>query len=271
MQANKAQYKAYIDQLKQIWKQPLADVVTDINPTRPTISENTKTAIELVATDTISAAVAEHNKDTGKRICILNFASYKTPGGGFLGGSLAQEEAICHCTNLYPHLLENWEWYENHKNTKHYGAYTNECLVSHNVTVIADMPGNYIKESDRFTIDVITCAAPNWTSILRYDADNTAMLNKMIQASFNRVQYVMRTLSGYEYDTIILGAFGCGAFRNDPEVVAEAFYYSLTELLPNVFNRVVFAIPDENSKNYRVFANQFADLTQPCELKTSIF
>lgn len=251
-------YKTWIEELKGVWDSGLAEVTTDVNPKGITGSGEYKTQIEVIPLDTISAAIAEHKKNPTGKICILNFASYKNPGGGFMNGSLAQEEAICYCTNLYPNLAKNWVWYETHKRTLNRGAYSDECLVSHNVSVVAAEPGRLLPVEERFEIDVITCAAPNWNSAIRYSSDDTELLDKLFKAAFDRVKYVMKVLAEYNYDTVILGAFGCGVFKNDPRIIAEAFDYSLRELLPGKFSRVVFAIPDRSSSNYRTFAKQFA-------------
>lgn len=260
----------WLADLKSEWNTVKTAVTTEVNPDISRGAGGYTTEIEVTATDAITATLAEHAKEKDARICVLNFASYKTPGGGFVNGSLAQEEAICYCSNLYPSLLKNWQWYENHKKTLNRGAYTDECIMSHDVTLLASEPGKLIPHDQRFLFDVITCAAPNWTSVIRYNADDQTAFDMLFKAAFNRVQYLMQILAGYDYDTIILGAFGCGVFKNDPEAIAEAFYYALTELLPGAFKRVVFAIPDQSSINFRTFAKQFAEGSS-ANGKTSVF
>lgn len=264
------EYRTWISKLQDICNSTsLAEVTTEVNPIANPSTGNYDTQISVIDKDTISAAIEEHKLNSDSKICILNFASYKHPGGGFMSGSLAQEEAICHCTNLYPALAKQQAWYDRHTATLNRGAYTDECLVSHDITVLASKPGNFLPESERFNIDVLTCAAPNWTSVIRYNPCDQALFDMMYKAAFNRVLYLMQVFAGYDYDTIILGAFGCGVFKNDPEAIAEAFYYALTELLPGAFKRVIFAVPDSSSRNYRAFYDQFGGSTS--NLRTGVF
>ena len=53
--------------------------------------------IFLAAKDSVSAIFDYYEGKTA----ILNFASYKNPGGGFLSGSRAQEESLCHSSFLH--------------------------------------------------------------------------------------------------------------------------------------------------------------------------
>lgn len=222
---------------------------TKVNPLVDVVPATKECECSLLPMDTISATIHMHYKNPDDKIAILNFASFKNPGGGYLSNSMAQEEAICYCTNLYPALESKREsWYKPHASQLHNGMYENQSLLSQNVTVIASGPGSILPKSDCFTVDVLTCAAPNWTSALRYGSLSHSTLEA---TSINRVDYVMRILSYYRYDTVILGAFGCGVFKNDPGVVARAFK---TSMQCYDFKNVVFAIPDRSSYNYRMFA-----------------
>lgn len=222
---------------------------TDVNPLAGATPATSECKVSMLPMDTISATINEHYKARSSRIAILNFASFKNPGGGYLSNSLAQEEAICYCTNLYPALeSKREEWYKPHASQLHNGMYENQSLLSHDVTILASGPGSILPKEDLFTVDVLTCAAPNWTSGLRY---GSLSYGEMERASANRVDYVMRILSYYGYDTVILGAFGCGVFKNDTGVVARAFKEAMARY---AFNNVTFAIPDRTSYNYRMFA-----------------
>lgn len=221
---------------------------TEINPSVGATPATTPCKCSLIPMDTITATIHEYYKAAPSKIAILNFASFKNPGGGYLSNSIAQEEALCYCTNLYPALeLHRDTWYASHASKLHNGMYEDQSLLSHGVTVIASAPGNILPKNDCFKIDVLTCAAPNWTSGLRY---GSLSYDTMVEASTNRVDYVMRILSYYEYDTVILGAFGCGVFKNDALTVAKAFKAGMNRY---AFNNVVFAIPDRESYNYKVF------------------
>ena len=93
-------------------------------------------------------------------IGVLNFASAKKPGGGFMNGAQAQEESIARASTLYPSLISN----EGRKFYAHYRAdpdnalYTHAMVYSPAVVLFRDDMGNWKKPID---VDVLTSAAVN--------------------------------------------------------------------------------------------------------------
>lgn len=227
--------------------------LTEVNPNKAGILRQSGNNIALMPKDTISAVHIARNEQKVRNIAILNFADFKRAGGRFLDGSLAQEEAICYCTNLYPELARyQTTWYEPHRKCMHYGAYENQSLLSHNVSVVAKGIGDFLPASNFFSIDVLTCAAPNWTLALRY---KSVPMEVMYKATQERIDYVMRIFSSGEYDEVIIGAFGCGVFKNDPAFVAQCFASTLNKYQ---FKHITCAIPDANSETYKTFRRVFA-------------
>lgn len=179
-------------------------------------------------------------------IAVLNFASYKNPGGMFLNGSKAQEECLCHESFLYNVLKEfpaYYEWNNNHKNK---ALYLNRALFS---------PGVFF-EDDEYSLaaDVITCAAPNISTGRKYqnvsDEENTRVLK-------DRIRFVLDIAKENEVDSLVLGAYGCGVFGQDATEVATIFKNFLENEFKGYFVRVIFAIPDKNGENYKKFKEVF--------------
>ena len=193
------------------------------------------TEVILVNTDTVSGL---QNFASGTTT-VLNFASYKRPGGGYMRGMTAQEEDLCFKSNLYQ-VLKEFEWSYYAWNNMHLngGFYTNRALFSPSI-IMGGVECN-----------VLTCAAPNASRMLRY---NTGEGEKNRLALVSRVLFFLNIAAVNKQDTLILGAFGCGVFKQDPVEVAKLFWYCLNNTHKGVFKRVVFAIPDENSVNYQAF------------------
>lgn len=226
------------------------------------------TSFELLDKDTVSALVeATTKKDVAikksEKVTILNFASYRHPGGGYLNGSKAQEECLCAESNLYNILnkfnntidesITNIEEYRNNKsyyygyNTSKYhkykgNLYTNRGLYTPDVIFTSAL-------RKPIKADVITVAAPNYSASRKYV---TAKENSRELES--RIKFILSILAENNTDTIILGAFGCGVFCQEPVEVAEIMLKLLTTEFKGIFNRVIFAIPDKSSKNYRWFS-----------------
>lgn len=234
-----------------ILQHKLASPPTEVNPVCEDAPPADECKYSFVEADTISAAIAAHKQNPNDRIAVLNFASFKNPGGGFMRNALAQEESLCYCTNLYPALaVHNEDWYEPHQRCLHKGMYENQSLLSHGVTVLASEPGKLLPDDEQFQIDVLTCAAPNWTSAIQY---GTLTDEELKAATRDRIKYVMRIFSTYGYDNVIVGAYGCGVFKNDPTVVVYAF---LKAMGLYKLKHVTFAVPDKNSYCYKAFEKE---------------
>ena len=191
--------------------------------------------------DTVSAIMKYGYGDTAT----LNFASYTEPGGKFLKGGMAQEESLCHASFLYNVLSDcayqsYYQWNREHKNG---GLYENRALYSPDVLFFQ---GEKVRNSD-----VITCSAPNLHSAQkRHDAsakDNAEVLN-------SRIQFILDIADSNWVDTLILGAWGCGAFGQDPEEVACAFKRNLPG---RRVKKVIFAIPHGGNFALQTFKRVF--------------
>ena len=184
------------------------------------------TEIEVRRTDTVSAIYAAKGK-----VIALDFASFTKPGGGYANGAWAQEEALCAESNLYPILLKKKaSFYDENRQYVRGGLYTDRSLF---VPDVVFARGGSVRKTG-----IIVTAAPNRIWALENHRDE-----KEIDADLvNRVETVMAIAADQGCDTLVLGAFGCGVFGNDPVRVAALFRQWL-DAHPGVFAKVVFAIP----------------------------
>ena len=215
-------------------------------------------------------------------ITVLDFADYLKPGGMFMEGSMAQEESLCHKSNLYniltygdqfsEHFADNKEAFQRSKNH----AYSDACVMIPSV-IFADDKN---RQKRRTVADVIVLAAPNKRHL---DTDNLTesyfdyVLRKRIEMIF-KASYMFYKKRGiitedehvsfgkseafhlFMFDdngsnikqTLVLGAFGCGVFRNDPRRVAEIMIDCISKGYANMYDRVIFAIPP--GYNHDVFS-----------------
>lgn len=189
-------------------------------------------------------AIFQEIQNNGK-IAVLNFASYKNPGGMFLQGSRAQEECLCHESFLYNVLSANSDYYQWNSLHKNRAMYMNRALYSPKIT--------FERYGNTAVCDVITCAAPNYSAAKKYQRvtlkENEAVLK-------NRIRFVLDIAEENSVDILILGAFGCGVFEQNPKTVASIFKEELETAAKYHFKKVVFAVPDGNN-NYSEFKKIF--------------
>lgn len=193
-----------------------------------------------------------------ENVAVLNFASATNPGGGVLRGSNAQEECLCRCSTLYP-CLENRKFSEDfylfHKK-RHDTMYTDRILYTKDVVVFKDdiREPKMLPEDEWYSVDVITCAAPNLREIKNVNQ------NELLKLFKSRIQRILWTAIENEVDNIVLGAFGCGAFRNPPYLVARAFKEEV-EKVKGCFDNIVFATlvtpGTGGDENYNTFKRVF--------------
>lgn len=201
----------------------------------------------------ISTVDAIYNAIVSGSVTALNFASYKHAGGRFLDGSSAQEEAICHESNLYNILKRMPRYYASNMKALNKGLYLNRGLYTPNVV--------FNREGlNPVLCDIITCAAPNASVAIRHQNVSKEENYKVLK---DRVDFMLAIAAEHDPVTLILGAWGCGVFKQDPNKLVE-IYDSLLGITSryrgkakysDVFNRVVFAIPDRASKQYIAFYN----------------
>ena len=197
---------------------------------------------------TLEAAKAYANT----KVAVLNFASASHPGGGVTTGAGAQEESICRCSTLHPCLLApkmEKQFYEPHWHQKN-ALHDDDCIYTPGVTVIKTDTSapELLDESDWYNVDVITCAAPN---LRNFERQKGLLVDKygcgsitdkgLKQLHIKRLRRILDIAISNKVESIILGAFGCGAFMNDPRIVADATAEAIKDYL-HALKNIEFAV-----------------------------
>lgn len=170
-------------------------------------------------------------------VCCLNFASAKKPGGGFLTGSRAQEESIARSSGLYPTIAQMKEMYEYNKGRKT-GMYSDYMVFSPNVPVFRHDKGYLLEQP--YLVSVITSPAVNAGIIREREKEKVKEIDEVM---LTRIKKILSVAKVQKQEAIVLGAFGCGVFENNPVMIANLFKEALKDSqFNNQFKKVVFAI-----------------------------
>jgi uncharacterized protein (TIGR02452 family) len=173
----------------------------------------------------------------GADVACLVFASAKNPGGGFLTGAQAQEESIARSSALYPCLRTAREFYDFHRGQRDL-RYSDRVIYSPGVPVFRADDGALLNEP--YAVSFLTAAAPNLAAIATNQQDAAASVPGVLAA---RAERVLAVAAAHGHRKLVLGAWGCGVFGNDPAVVAAAFAAGLARASGS-FEQVVFAVLD---------------------------
>ncbi|GAA1986148.1 TIGR02452 family protein [Kitasatospora viridis] len=173
----------------------------------------------------------------GEPVGVLNFASARNPGGGYLRGARAQEEDLCRGALLYSCLLRVPEHYAAHRASSDL-RYSHRVVFSPGVPVIRDGRGELLAAPHR--VSFVTAPAPNAGQLALRSQGSPAELAELLT---ERAHRVLAVAARHGVRRLVLGAWGCGVFRNDPAQVADAFGSALERYGP-AFERVVFAVLD---------------------------
>ena len=175
------------------------------------------------------------------RVCALNMASYKRPGGGVENGARAQEECLFRCSNLFDVVSKDF-----------YPLGDYECLYTQRALFFKDK--DYI-QIEPIQCDVITLAAINLNDKAKYDPVQNLYNYENLTREKIRLMLSVPQSWGAQY--LILGAWGCGVFKNDPEKIAQYFKDAIIgEGYGSLYKKIIFAvINDHNSvaNNYQIF------------------
>ncbi|CQR55704.1 TIGR02452 family protein [Paenibacillus riograndensis] len=214
-----------------------------ITAARSRMGEASGRRAELAVTgeSTLEAAYRLVVKEGKVQTVCLNFASAKNPGGGFLGGSQAQEESLARASALYPAISQKDEMYKYNRSRK-------TCLYSHymihspQVPVIRDSQDQLLAEP--YCVSFITAPAVNAGVVREREPQEVGHIKTVM---LERIRYILAVAAGNGHETIVLGAFGCGVFRNNPAEVAGWFkQVLLDEGYQSLFKQIVFAVLDHS-------------------------
>ncbi|KAF9445321.1 hypothetical protein P691DRAFT_777663 [Macrolepiota fuliginosa MF-IS2] len=237
--------------------------------------ETARRIVQIVS-DSHPAASAGNVQDDdvprgrGHAVGILNFASAKSPGGGFLNGSRAQEESIARSSTLYHSLTSptGQQYYEYNKSIitrRNDGHYSHAMVYSPSVLVFRDDNGGWIHP---YEVDIVTSAAVNAGVVRqkRQRALDKGQEAKSEEEMEGNIYTTMKERMGrllYLFElqgvrNVVLGSFGTGAFKNSVDMIMDIW----TELLDGVdarfgksFERVVFGVI--GNETYLKFAERF--------------
>jgi uncharacterized protein (TIGR02452 family) len=194
-----------------------------------------QTRIEVVNETTLAAA--KRLIEAGHQPAALNFASARHPGGGFLGGALAQEESLARSSGLYACLAGN-PMYDLHSGLRD-ALYTDYAIYSPEVPVFRADDGTLLPAP--YLLAFITSPAVNAKVVLERDRSRR---NEIRRAMAARIHKVLAIAAAHGHDAVVLGAWGCGVFGNDCQEIAELFHQALSAPFRGVFARVIFAVVD---------------------------
>ena len=239
MTDTKKQYES-VAELKEAVKSSIERqymVAQEENIDQPAV-ENSQTKYICSGKRSFEAAKAYR----GKKTAVLNFANSHSIGGApFSAG--AQEESLCRCSTLLPCLEAMDEpFYQKHirqYEAKEIGSMGNDDLIYTPDVVVFKTDERtdpiypkMMEKSEWFKVDVITSAAPELMN-MNYTPKN------YVEIITSRVKKILDVAAKEKVEVLILGAWGCGAFKNDSKVVSNAFF----TLLKNYnFEIVEFAL-----------------------------
>ena len=221
--------------------------------------------------ETVFEVTGETSTEAGQRlaltegaadVAILNFASARNPGGGYLGGARAQEEDLCRSSALYTTLLEARDYYEAHRQNRD-TRYSHRVIFSPGVPVYRDDATRLLDAP--YQVSYLTSPAPNAGALAKHEPAAPGEIEGLLTERAGRV---LAVAVYHGVQTLVLGAWGCGVFRNDPATVARAFRGHLADggVFEGRFARVVFAVYDTSAAKTTLAAFQaaFQDLaSQP--------
>ena len=179
--------------------------------------QESQIGIRIEVNDTLVAA--QGLRQTCRRVAILNMASPLQPGGGVLRGAFAQEESICTRTTLLPSLRDEW-----YRLPDVGGIWSPDICVFRLPGGSKDSPDRELSTADRFYVGVVTAAMLRFPDLTDKNLHKAAYANESDRELADRkIRAVMRILTSEGIDGVVLGAWGCGAYRNPISEIVPAF------------------------------------------------
>lgn len=212
-----------------------------------------ETQFEITDETTLEAAKRICKENEAENPFVLNFASAMSPGGGFLSGSQAQEESLARSSSLYPCLKANFELYEFNRRYPNI-FYSDLMIYSPKVPVFRNDDGSLVRKP--YLATFLTSPAIDVRFVKEKDESKMYLIEEVTK---ERARKFLWIANKENHQTLILGAWGCGVFQNDPAMIARIFDELLMGEFANCFERVVMAIYDRTptKKVYQAFVERF--------------
>jgi len=195
----------------------------------------------------------------GQKVCVHNFASATTPGGGVVKGSSAQEECLCRTSTLYfcINTQNMWDGFYNPHRRDLDNIHNGDLIYTPDVFVIKSDTAQpkRLQEKDWYKVDVITLAAPKLRGGARHGEKPKSVTDKeLLQIHETRMRRFCDVAKANGAEVLILGAFGCGAYMNPVNVVVQAMKNVIDDYLYD-FRTIEFAVycSPQDDQNYKVF------------------
>ena len=202
----------------------------------------------------------------GLEVCVLNMANAYVPGGGVRSGAGAQEEYLFRCSDYYRSLYRFTDYAERFGTVSARERYPMDRdfggIYSPNVTVFrGNESSGYPLLSKPYQVNMIAVAGIDMPELVRV-GDELRIAPALVGTAENKIRTVLRIACRHGQRALVLGALGCGAFRNPPAHIAELFRKVLSESeFGGAFGRICFAVKaDRNSRgdtNYLAFKRTF--------------
>lgn len=225
-------------------------------------SETTFVEISVLNEKTIISAIKNRRKYPNYKIALLNFANPVKPGGAVENGFMGQEEELCRCSTLYKILNDKavcGEYYDYHEKNKS-AMSTDSLIYSEDIIIVKSDEKEPVRMNPKeyINVDVITMAAPYCGNEFGNSTIDDATLYEI---HVNRARHMMAVAAYKGVDVLILGAFGCGAFKNNPTVVAKA-YSRVSKEFSKCFKCIEYAVysRSKDNNNYEIFKMEINNL-----------
>ena len=226
-------------------------------PANPATSETTFSVANVTTLQESAALVASRRY---LRVGVLNFASARRPGGGFLTGARAQEESLARSSGLYESLRQCPAFYEFHR-AQGTSLYSDRMIYSPVCPVLRNDDGDWLPQP--YTVDFITSPAPNAGAVMRNEPANRTRITPTLTT---RIGKILTLAAHQQCDALVLGAWGCGVFQNDSATVAAIFasYLRRGAAFAGRFRHVSFAVYDTSPARatYAAFVAHCASLPE---------
>lgn len=206
-----------------------------------------ETKIETWKCSSLKAILRLAEEENQEKIMCLNFASAKNPGGGFINGAEAQEESLARTSGLYESLLQAWDYYTIHRAMESC-FYTDTMIYSSKVPVFRKDKGELLPKP--VLCNFITSPAVNAGVVKRQEPERA---HEILDAMDLRMDKMLSLALQQGNEVLILGAWGCGVFKNDPKEIAGLFRKYIQGKYKNKFKRVVFAVLTKKEEMLKPF------------------